>query len=97
MGDVVWMREPFLSGVGWAHPFVVVHGHTIRPPEILPHRIAVDTGCFHTGVLTALELERDRARFHQVTADPAMRAYRDLFDPADRALRSADGSDRDTP
>ena len=40
-GEFLWLREPFLGGRGWKHPFTAVHGHTIRGPEVLPHRIAV--------------------------------------------------------
>jgi serine/threonine protein phosphatase 1 len=57
------IREPFLSGEGWIHDFAVVHGHTIAGPAVAPHRIAVDSGAFMTGVLTAVELCEDRARF----------------------------------
>ena len=38
------IREPFLRAWGWIHDFVVVHGHTICGPDVLPHRIAVDSG-----------------------------------------------------
>lgn len=57
------IREPFLSGKGWRHDFAVVHGHSIIGPDIAPHRIAVDSGAFWTGVLTAVELRDDQARF----------------------------------
>src|SRR3546814_9729562 len=26
--DLLWIREPFLSGENWQHPVTVVHGHT---------------------------------------------------------------------
>lgn len=54
--DLLWIREPFLSdSAPW--PFRVVHGHTpVAAPEIMPHRIGIDTGAFATGVLTALRL-----------------------------------------
>ena len=65
--DAIWMREPFLSGVGWSHPFAVVHGHTPLGPDVRGHRIGVDSGCFHTGALAAVELVDDRLRFHVVT------------------------------
>jgi serine/threonine protein phosphatase 1 len=36
----------------------VVHGHTIRPEvEVCPNRIAIDTGAYRSGVLTALAIE----------------------------------------
>ena len=42
--DLLWLREPFLTGAGWSHPFAVVHGHTPCGPQLRPHRIAVDSG-----------------------------------------------------
>jgi serine/threonine protein phosphatase 1 len=64
------MREPFLAGVGWSHPFTVVHGHTIRGPEVLPHRIAIDSGVYRTKLLTMLEIRDERLRFHCVGPKP---------------------------
>lgn len=59
--DLLWIREPFLSARD-DFGAVVVHGHTIFPtPQSLPNRIAVDTGAWTSGVLTAVILEgRDR-------------------------------------
>ena len=65
------IREPFLTGAGWSHDFAVVHGHTPLGPDVQRHRIGVDSGCFRTGALTAVELTDDRLRFH-VVADLAM-------------------------
>ena len=79
--ELVWMREPFLDGAGWRHDFAVVHGHTPCGPEVLPHRIAIDSGCFHTGVLTAVQLADDRLRFHCVASDPDLRDFHDLLGP----------------
>ncbi len=61
--DLLWMREPFLS---WTSPLeaVVVHGHTPhRTPEVLAHRIGVDTGAVTGGPLTCVVLEGDGLRF----------------------------------
>lgn len=63
LDELVTMREPFLSGRGWRHDFVVVHGHTVCGPDVKPHRIACDSGAFLTGVLTCVQLEADRLRF----------------------------------
>ena len=42
----------------------VVHGHTgVRKPEVRPNRIAVDTGAFATGILTAAVLQGDDISF----------------------------------
>jgi serine/threonine protein phosphatase 1 len=84
VADLVWMREPFLAGAGWRHAFAVVHGHTPGGPEVLPHRVGIDSGCFFTGVLTAVELADDRLRFHGVASDPRLRALKDLVGPDQR-------------
>lgn len=63
MEDLIWIREPFLSHAG-SFGKVAVHGHTIHErPTVLPNRIAVDTGVYRSGLLTAAVLEADRCRF----------------------------------
>ena len=58
--DLTWIRDPFLNCEDHGLPHVVVHGHTIVDEvEIYPHRIALDTGCFHTGKLSYMEFEDD--------------------------------------
>ena len=64
--DLISLREPFLGGKSWSHPFTAIHGHTIRGPEVLAHRIAVDSGTYRTGVLSAVQIEGDRLRFLSV-------------------------------
>ncbi|HEY1605308.1 MAG TPA: metallophosphoesterase [Allosphingosinicella sp.] len=60
--DLRWIREPFLADAK-EHGFVVVHGHTmVSAVEERPNRIAIDTGAYHSGVLTALGVE-DGARW----------------------------------
>jgi predicted MPP superfamily phosphohydrolase len=55
--DLRWIREPFLSDAK-EHGVVVVHGHTIvQEVEERPNRIAIDTGAYQSGVLTALAIE----------------------------------------
>ncbi|WP_193368918.1 metallophosphoesterase [Pelagibius marinus] len=61
--DLLWIREPFLSGRDWPHPVTVVHGHTPEGPTALDHRIGVDSGVFSSGRLSAVELRGDRLRF----------------------------------
>ncbi|MDB5479984.1 MAG: Ser [Caulobacteraceae bacterium] len=70
------IREPFLAGEGWIHDFAVVHGHSIIGPDIAPHRIAVDSGAFWTGVLTCVELRDDQARFIVATRDDDLERLR---------------------
>jgi len=51
--DLLGIRQGFTSS-SLDHGFRVVHGHTgVREPEFMPNRIAIDTGAFATGVLTA--------------------------------------------
>jgi serine/threonine protein phosphatase 1 len=56
--DLLWIRQEFLEDEG---PFekVIVHGHSWAgaDPQLLPHRIGVDTGAYTTGVLTAVRLD----------------------------------------
>lgn len=60
IGDLRWIREPFLSSSA-DHGVVVVHGHTIvDEPEFRRNRIGIDTGAFASGRLTALCLEGPR-------------------------------------
>jgi serine/threonine protein phosphatase 1 len=55
--DLRWIRDPFLSDAK-DHGFVVVHGHTIvERVEERTNRIAIDTGAYHTGILTCLVVE----------------------------------------
>lgn len=65
--DLYFIREPFLS---WPEPLshMIVHGHTKTEgePEVLHHRINVDTGAYETGVLTAAVIEGNEVRFLQV-------------------------------
>jgi serine/threonine protein phosphatase 1 len=61
--DLRWIRDPFLSDAK-EHGFVVVHGHTIVDRvEERPNRIAIDTGAYHSGVLTAVAIEDDQRWF----------------------------------
>jgi serine/threonine protein phosphatase 1 len=60
--DLRWIRNGFLE-VQTDHAMMVVHGHTIVPEvDFRPNRIAVDTGCYVTGKLSALVLELDQKR-----------------------------------
>lgn len=68
--DLIWIREPFLTGADWSHDFAVVHGHTPLGPDVHAHRIGIDSGCFRTGALSAVELADDRLRFHVVSDAP---------------------------
>lgn len=68
--DLRWIREPFLSHRESFGP-VVVHGHTItKKAEFHPNRIAVDTGAYQSGRLTALGLE-GTARWLVAASDEA--------------------------
>ncbi len=63
--DLLWIRDEFLDSPD-DFGACVVHGHTIvETPEQYPNRIAIDTGAFGTGRLTALVLEGTERRFLQ--------------------------------
>lgn len=67
--DLLWIREEFLRATG---PFekIVVHGHTWSEPQpqMLAHRVGIDTGAYMTGVLTALRLDDEGPSFMQAAA-----------------------------
>jgi serine/threonine protein phosphatase 1 len=70
--DLRWIRDPFLADVK-EHGFIVVHGHTIvAGVEERPNRIAIDTGAYHSGVLTAVGVE-DAERWFLSTGGEARR------------------------
>jgi serine/threonine protein phosphatase 1 len=63
--DLLWIRYEFLQDRG---PFgkVIVHGHTpMEEPQLLKHRLSLDTGAFATGVLSAVRLHRHEQRVIQ--------------------------------
>jgi serine/threonine protein phosphatase 1 len=61
--DLMWIREPFLSARE-VRTKMVVHGHTItEKPEERSNRIAIDTGAYRTGRLTALVLDGGERTF----------------------------------
>ena len=61
--DLRWIRDPFLSDTK-QHDFVVVHGHTmVDTVDERANRIAIDTGAYTTGILTALVVDGDRRRY----------------------------------
>jgi serine/threonine protein phosphatase 1 len=69
--DLLWIRNEFLLDRG---PFgkVIVHGHTPTvEPQMLKHRLGVDTGAYATGVLTAVRLHDHDQRLMQARAGQA--------------------------
>jgi serine/threonine protein phosphatase 1 len=70
--DLLWIRKEFLEARG---PFekVIVHGHTWigDRPQVMDHRIGVDTGAFATGALTAVRLEDKLLTVFQARAPQA--------------------------
>lgn len=78
--DLRWIREPFLSDAG-DHGFVVVHGHTIVDAvEERSNRIAIDTGAYRSGVLTALVVEGADRRFLSTAREAQVLPCRDATD-----------------
>ena len=62
-GDLLNIREPFLSSET-EHGKLVVHGHTPTvAPEIRANRIGIDTAAYATGRLSCLILEKDEQHF----------------------------------
>jgi len=66
--DLVWIRAPFLTSQ-LTGGLRVVHGHTPgRDIVTTPHRIDIDTHCFHTGRLSAVRVKPDgTTKFFSVT------------------------------
>ena len=59
----LWIRDEFLNYRG-SFGTIVVHGHTpVEAPDVRPNRIAVDTGVYLTGRLTAAVVEGNDVRF----------------------------------
>lgn len=73
--DLVWIREPFLTSQ-LTGGLRIVHGHTPgRDVVVTPHRIDIDTHCFHSGVLSAVRVTPDgRTKVFSVTGQPAPRS-----------------------
>lgn len=67
--DLYWIRERFIGGRRrFSH--VVVHGHTpVERPYADDRRIAVDTGAYASGTLTAARFEADTLAFLSVSAN----------------------------
>jgi serine/threonine protein phosphatase 1 len=63
--DLRWIRSAFLSSEA-DHGCVVVHGHSQEAQiEVKPNRIGIDTGAYHSGVLTAAWFEDGEKGFIQ--------------------------------
>ncbi|HSV01731.1 MAG TPA: metallophosphoesterase family protein [Phenylobacterium sp.] len=92
--DLLWIRKGFLDAAG---PFekVVVHGHTWEgeAPQLLAHRLGLDTGAYATGVLTALRLcdgEREVLQARRPVEDVwTRRPLADLAAAAERARETS--------
>ena len=57
--DLLWIRKPFLPRPHGL-PYTVVHGHSVTADlqiDRLPHRINLDTGAYHSGVLSSLQFD----------------------------------------
>lgn len=70
--DLIWIRAPFLTSQ-LTGGLRVVHGHTPgRDIVATPHRIDIDTHCFHTGRLSAVRVTPDgRTAFFSVDGPSA--------------------------
>lgn len=79
--DLIWIRAAFLKASPRAN-LTVVHGHTpVDTPEFAPGRVDIDTGCFYSGVLTALRVLPDgdlkilQAKGAPTTYRPAVKGH----------------------
>jgi serine/threonine protein phosphatase 1 len=55
--DLIWIRHEFLDSTQ-NHGKFIVHGHTPVPhPDIRRNRINIDTGAWHSGILTCIAIE----------------------------------------
>lgn len=67
--DLLWIREPFLTSRA-RFDRKIIHGHTItETPEVRTNRIGIDTGAYHSGILTALVIDGGREEFLQTVPD----------------------------
>ena len=69
--DLLWIREEFLDWEGLGDR-LVVHGHSwySAQPQLLDHRLGIDTGAYQTGVLTAARLCGARVSFLRAEGAP---------------------------
>lgn len=68
--DQLWIRDEFIDSEA-DHGAVIVHGHTITPePELHGNRIGLDTGAFHSGVLSCLVIDGEKQRVLQTDGEP---------------------------
>ncbi len=67
--DLLWIRRSFVDFDG-PHERCIVHGHTWADdrPQVLDHRLGLDTGAYATGVLTAARIEDFSLGFLQARA-----------------------------
>jgi serine/threonine protein phosphatase 1 len=66
--DLLWIRQEFIAEAG-PHPKVIVHGHTpSEEAQMMPWRLGIDTGCYATGLLTAVRLLDTDQRLIQARA-----------------------------
>lgn len=70
--DLIWIRAPFLTSQ-LTGGLRVVHGHTPGASIVdMPHRICIDTHCYHTGELSAVRVTPDgRTAFLSVKGSPS--------------------------
>ena len=69
--DLIWIRAPFLTSQ-LTGGLRVVHGHTPgRDIVATPHRINVDTHCYHTGRLSAVRVTPNGRTTFLSVDDPA--------------------------
>ena len=85
--DLLMIRGEFLESEA-DHGAVVVHGHSIREQvEVRSNRIGLDTGAYHTGILSAVRLDGAEREFLTVSVPV----------DADGSARTGDAQDETGP
>ncbi|WP_413711634.1 metallophosphoesterase [Rhizobium sp. Rhizsp82] len=93
-----WIRERFLDYPG---PFekVIVHGHSITKsgwPEVHPHRVAIDTGSYRTGRISAAVFDNDVLADFVCAEQVASQVVCRYFDAAMVEIAPMDNTERPT-
>lgn len=79
--DLRWIREPFLSSRA-DFGRMIVHGHTVvEDVEVRSNRIAVDTGVYKSGILSALRLEKREIGILQTSVEVDSTTHRVAVPP----------------
>lgn len=76
--DLMWIKDQFLQYIGLLS-HVIVHGHTMLEPAqpvVTENRISLDTGAYHSGVLSmaVTDTDTDAVEFYATHRDGVVKA-----------------------